>query len=253
MTRLGAVFWFVVVLVAGFTTFKVKYAVQDIEDQLNRVRRHTVAEQQEIRVLTAEWTYLTQPERLAELNRRFLQLAPIAARQMQRTIADIPLRAPAAPATPPGAASDVPSDVVAGVSPDPDAPPTPAPSALTDAPPTPSPASALPATPAAPAPTVPGPTALGPAVAKPAAPVQLAKAASAPAPGSLDALVALLVTPAAAATPASTHPATPAAAAPAALSPAVAKPAARVQLAKAGAAPAAGSLDALVAHIADTR
>jgi hypothetical protein len=226
MTRLGVVFWCVLVAVAGFTTFKVKYAVQDIEDQLNRVRRHTIAEQQEIRVLTAEWTYLTQPERLADLNRRFLQLAPIAARQMQRSIADIPLRAPAAPATPPDVAPDVPPDVVAGVSPDPDAPPTSAPAALTVTPAAaPSPAGALPATPAAPAPTVPGPPALGPGVAK---------------PGSLDALVALVVTPAAAA-------------APAALGPAGAKPAARVQLAKAGPAPTPGALDALIAQIADTR
>src|SRR5258708_27420791 len=97
MTRLGAVFWLGLVLAAGFTTFKVKYAVQDIEDQLNRVRRQTIAEQQEIRVLTAEWTYLNQPERLAELNRRFLGLAPIAAKQLQRGIEDIPLRPPPAP------------------------------------------------------------------------------------------------------------------------------------------------------------
>ena len=232
MTRLGVVFWCVLVAVAGFTTFKVKYAVQDIEDQLNRVRRHTIAEQQEIRVLTAEWTYLTQPERLADLNRRFLQLAPIAARQMQRTIADIPLRAPAAPAAPPAGPPDVPPDVVAGVNSDPDAPPTPAdalattPAALTVTPAAaPSPAGALPAVPAAPAPTVPGPTALGPGVAK---------------PGSLDELVALMVTPAAAA-------------APAAPIPAGAKPATRVQLAKAGPAPTPGALDALIAQIADTR
>lgn len=98
MTRVGAVFWLVLVLVAGFTTFKVKYAVQDTEDQLNRVRRQTVAEQQEIRVLTAEWTYLNQPDRLAELNRRFLSLSPISAKQLQRSITDIPMRAsPAAP------------------------------------------------------------------------------------------------------------------------------------------------------------
>src|SRR6266852_1460938 len=97
MIRLGAVFWLVLVLAAGFTTFKVKYAVQDIEDELNRVRKQTIAEQQEIRVLTAEWTYLNQPERLADLNRRFLALAPIAAKQLQRTVADVPLRAPAAP------------------------------------------------------------------------------------------------------------------------------------------------------------
>src|SRR6266705_3849158 len=97
MTRLGTVFWVVVVLAAGFTTFKVKYAVQDIEDELNRARKQTIAEQQETRVLTAEWTYLNQPERLPELNRRFLSLAPVAAKQLQRTVADIPLRSPAAP------------------------------------------------------------------------------------------------------------------------------------------------------------
>src|SRR5713101_5428513 len=114
MTRLGAVFWFVLVLVVGFTTFKVKYAVQDIEDQLNRVRRHTIAEQQEIRVLTAEWTYLNQPERLADLNQRFLGLAPIAAKQLQRTIADVPLRAAAAP------------DIVVAADPDSPAPQAPA-------------------------------------------------------------------------------------------------------------------------------
>ena len=44
-------------------------------------------------MLTAEWTYLNQPERLAELNRRFLQLAPVAAKQLQPRIEDMPLRA----------------------------------------------------------------------------------------------------------------------------------------------------------------
>ena len=49
MTRLGVVFWGGLVLASGFATFKVKYAVQGIEDELARVRRQTVAEQQEIR------------------------------------------------------------------------------------------------------------------------------------------------------------------------------------------------------------
>src|SRR5207302_121288 len=97
MTRLGILFWLLLVLASGFTTFKVKYAVQDIEDELSRVRRQTIAEQQEIRVLTAEWTYLNQPERLAELNRRFLGLAPIGTKQLQQRIEDIPLRPPPAP------------------------------------------------------------------------------------------------------------------------------------------------------------
>jgi hypothetical protein len=99
MIRFAAVFWLGLVLASGCATFIVKYAAQDIDDQLARTHKQIVAEQQEIRVLTAEWTYLNQPERLAALNRRFLQLVPIDARQLQRKIEDIPWRTPvAAPA-----------------------------------------------------------------------------------------------------------------------------------------------------------
>ena len=34
MIRLASLFWLVLVAVTGFATFKVKYAVQDIEDEL---------------------------------------------------------------------------------------------------------------------------------------------------------------------------------------------------------------------------
>src|SRR5438270_12441343 len=97
MIRLASLFWLALVAVTGFATFKVKYAVQDIEDQLNKVRRHTIAEQQEIHLLRAEWTTLNQPERLADLNRRFLSLAAIAPKQLQHAIEDIPLRPTPAP------------------------------------------------------------------------------------------------------------------------------------------------------------
>ncbi len=161
MTKLGAAFWVGLVLTSGFTTYKVKYAVQDIEDQLLKARQETVADQQEIRVLTADWAYLNQPERLAALNNRFLHLVPISAKQLQQKITDIPLRAPAA----------APEMLVAANS----AAPTPAPEA---APPTP--AAALPITPVA--------YRLPPAV--PAAPIQLAKAEPTGRPNSLDALIA---------------------------------------------------------------
>jgi hypothetical protein len=183
MTRLGAVFWLVLVLAAGFTTFKVKYAVQDIEDELNRVRRQMIAEQQEIRVLTAEWTYLNQPERLAELNRRFLGLAAITARQLQHGIGEIPLRPPAAPpallveAGPdlaaPGAAA-TPFQVSA-------APPGPAPG---------DPGTARQTGGANPPQEVPEGDTRPPEVA---APVQLAKAGPTQTANSLDALIAQIV------------------------------------------------------------
>ena len=96
MTRLGVVFWGGLVLASGFATFNVKYAVQGIDDELARVRRQTATEQQEIRSLTAEWAYLNQPERLAELNRSFLQLTPLTAKQLQGRVEEIALRAPSA-------------------------------------------------------------------------------------------------------------------------------------------------------------
>jgi hypothetical protein len=192
MTRLGVIFWLVLVLAAGFTTFKVKYAVQDIEDQLNRVRRQTIVEHQEIRVLTAEWTFLTQPERLAELNRRFLGLGPLAAKQLQRTVGDIPLRAqPAPPAEAPDVlvpavlAPDVlmRANAESAASASPAAAPTAATAPLPDMAPTAAEALAA-------ARATLSPTGLSPAAARPAVHVQLAKAAPGRTPGSLDALIA---------------------------------------------------------------
>lgn len=118
MIRIAWLFWLALVALSGFATFKVKYAVQDIEEELNRTRKQTIAEQQEIHVLRAEWTALNQPERLADLNRRFLSLAAITPKQLQHKIDEIPLRpvpepaepviaaAPAPPASP-GPAADV--------------------------------------------------------------------------------------------------------------------------------------------------
>jgi hypothetical protein len=113
--RLASLCWLALVAATGFATYKVKYAVQDIEEELARVRKQTVVEQQEIHILNAEWTALNQPDRLAELNRRFLSLAAIGAKQLQRSIEEIPLRPP--PAVPPdtliAAAPEAPPPAVA--------------------------------------------------------------------------------------------------------------------------------------------
>jgi hypothetical protein len=97
MSRVGAIFWLGLAMTACVVMFMINYAVQSLQDNLNKVRKQTVAEQLEIRVLHAEWSYLTQPERLAELNQQFLSLTPIATRQLQRTIAEIPMRPIAEP------------------------------------------------------------------------------------------------------------------------------------------------------------
>ena len=50
-----------------------------------------------IRVLDAEWAYLNRPDALAQMNQRFLSLTPIATKQLQTSLTDIPMR----PAPPP--------------------------------------------------------------------------------------------------------------------------------------------------------
>jgi hypothetical protein len=100
MIKLGTLFWLVLVSATGFAMFGVKYQVQALEDELARTNRATAAEEHELRVLEAEWAYLTRPATLEAMNRQFLSLSPIATKQLHTTAADIPLRPPP-PAEPP--------------------------------------------------------------------------------------------------------------------------------------------------------
>src|SRR5271166_511214 len=186
MFKLGTLFWLVLVSATGFAMFAVKYGVQAFEDELARTKKSITAEQHEIRVLDAEWAYLTRPETLEELNRRYLSLAPIATKQLRASVTDIPLRPPPPPvpeetteavagAEKPPADSGPPVGLVAPVSPAPaplTAPEAPVVRAATEKPGTEKPAAAAEIA-AKPVPTK--------AAAKPAAPRR---------PRSLDELIA---------------------------------------------------------------
>jgi cell division protein FtsL len=82
MIRLATVLWLVLVAFVGFGMFKVKYEVMDLEDELARANRAIVADQDAIHVLKAEWAFLAQPSRLAELSRRHLDLVPLGTSQL---------------------------------------------------------------------------------------------------------------------------------------------------------------------------
>jgi len=94
MIKLTTLFWLVLVSTTGFAMFAVKYQVQSFEEDLNRTKKATIEEEHAIRTDEAEWAYLTRPETLDEMNRRYLSLAPIATKQLRTTLTDIPLRAP---------------------------------------------------------------------------------------------------------------------------------------------------------------
>lgn len=89
----GTVVWLSLAIAAGVGLFHVSYRVQSLEDELVQVNRDILRQRETIHVLRAEWSYLNEPSRLAELTRRHLTLAPLSANQMMR-IEDLPLRLP---------------------------------------------------------------------------------------------------------------------------------------------------------------
>ena len=97
MSRLGGAFWFLLVIATGMTNFLVKQTVQGLDDQLTQMKHKTAEDQKKIHDLTADWTFLNQPELLADLNNRYVHLAPMSPKQVVTNLDSIPMR----PAPPP--------------------------------------------------------------------------------------------------------------------------------------------------------
>ena len=66
------------IAVVGFGLFRLTYEVQDLEEELARLNRTILEEQEAIHVLEAEWSYLNRPARLEKLNDRHLGLGPLS-------------------------------------------------------------------------------------------------------------------------------------------------------------------------------
>ncbi|WP_303979911.1 hypothetical protein [Dongia mobilis] len=103
MIRIGTIVWFVVLAMLGVGLFQVKYAVQSKERELRTVNRQIIADREAMRVLEAEWSYLNDPVRLADLTRRHTDLAPVMASQIA-TFEGLAPRPAEMPALPPLAA-----------------------------------------------------------------------------------------------------------------------------------------------------
>jgi cell division protein FtsL len=81
MIRFTTILWLTLVACVGVAMFKVKYEVQLLDDELVRVQKQTATARDEIHVLNAEWSFLNQPTRLADLARKYLALQPIGTAQ----------------------------------------------------------------------------------------------------------------------------------------------------------------------------
>lgn len=86
------------IILVGYAMFQVKYEVMQQEEQLAQIRHQIASGREQVRILSAEWGYLTQPSRLDELARRYLDLVPIGTANLG-SVEAIPLRnAPPEPA-----------------------------------------------------------------------------------------------------------------------------------------------------------
>jgi hypothetical protein len=111
MIRISVLVWTIILALLGIGLFQVKYNVQAKERELRDVRRQIEANLTSIHVLEAEWSYLNDPLRLADLARRHTDLLPTTPNQIG-DIATLPPRQPDQPLTPPELAPDqtVPND-----------------------------------------------------------------------------------------------------------------------------------------------
>jgi len=99
MIRISAIVWVVVLALLGIGLFQVKYNVQSKERELREVRRQIETNYNAIHVLDAEWSYLNDPLRLADLTRRHTGLVPTTPGQIG-DFASLPLRIEDLPLTP---------------------------------------------------------------------------------------------------------------------------------------------------------
>lgn len=108
MIRVSVLVWTVILAFLGIGLFQVKYNVQAKERELREVRRQIEANLTSIHVLEAEWSYLNDPLRLADLARRHTELLPTTPAQIG-DIASLPPRPVEAPAAPQSGAPDAPA------------------------------------------------------------------------------------------------------------------------------------------------
>lgn len=90
--RLSFVIQFIVLIVIGCGVYNVANHYQIIERQVNNLNAQSEDERENIRVLQAEWAFLTNPERLEKIAAENLTLKTVDGSQLV-AIAGIPMRA----------------------------------------------------------------------------------------------------------------------------------------------------------------
>jgi hypothetical protein len=82
MIRLGTFVWLALLTMIGVGLYQVELGVLAKESELRQINRRIDANRDATHVLEAEWSYLNDPTRLADLARRYTDLAPATPTQI---------------------------------------------------------------------------------------------------------------------------------------------------------------------------
>ncbi|WP_395022196.1 hypothetical protein [Dongia sp.] len=82
MIRLGTFVWLALLTMIGVGLYQVELGVLAKESELKQINRQIDANRDATHVLEAEWSYLNDPTRLADLARRYTDLAPATPTQI---------------------------------------------------------------------------------------------------------------------------------------------------------------------------
>lgn len=77
---------------APLAVYSIKYDAKSLRSEILQLEQDIQQEKNNIDILKAEWSFLTQPERLEKLASEMLNLAPAQSETMRFHIQDLPFR-----------------------------------------------------------------------------------------------------------------------------------------------------------------
>lgn len=80
--KLSTLVWMLVIVVASFMLYKVKYQVLALKNEVAATSRELEREREALHVVAAEWAYLNRPARLQQLAGKYLASTDLTVSQI---------------------------------------------------------------------------------------------------------------------------------------------------------------------------
>jgi cell division protein FtsL len=84
------------VLISAFFLYSLEHSTRELERQVAKLKSGISDERESIKLLNAEWSSLTRPERIQKIAEEQLKLLPMTASQIA-SVAELPEKIPAMP------------------------------------------------------------------------------------------------------------------------------------------------------------